>query len=91
MVAKQLFGGLGFNFANPALLGRIVLFIGFAGRMTAYAFPQTDIDALASATPLVAGQQHGRQGHAVASCCWAPTAAYWARPAPWRLFWAAFT
>ena len=55
MVAKQLFGGLGFNFANPALLGRIVLFIGFAGRMTAYAFPQTDIDALASATPLVAG------------------------------------
>ena len=55
VVAKQLFGGLGFNFANPALLGRIVLFIGFAGRMTAYAFPQTDIDALASATPLVAG------------------------------------
>ena len=34
VVAKQLFGGLGFNFANPALLGRIVLFIGFAGRMT---------------------------------------------------------
>ena len=55
LVVKQLFGGLGFNFANPALLGRIVLFIGFAGRMTAYAFPQTDIDALASATPLVAG------------------------------------
>ena len=55
IVVKQLFGGLGFNFANPALLGRIVLFIGFAGRMTAYAFPQTDIDALASATPLVAG------------------------------------
>ena len=27
VVAKQLFGGLGFNFANPALLGRIVLFI----------------------------------------------------------------
>ena len=48
VVAKQLFGGLGFNFANPALLGRIVLFIGFAGRMTAYAFPQTDIDALAT-------------------------------------------
>ena len=55
VVAKQLFGGLGFNFANPALLGRIVLFIGFAGRMTAYAFPATDVDALASATPLAAG------------------------------------
>ncbi len=55
LVVKQLFGGLGFNFANPALLGRIVLFIGFAGRMTAYAFPATDVDALASATPLAAG------------------------------------
>ena len=60
VVAKQLFGGLGFNFANPALLGRIVLFIGFAGRMTAYAFPQTGIDALASATPLVAGNSSWR-------------------------------
>lgn len=55
VVAKQLFGGLGFNFANPALLGRIVLSVGFAGRMTAYAFPATDVDALASATPLAAG------------------------------------
>lgn len=55
VVAKQLFGGIGCNFANPALLGRIVLFIGFAGRMTAYAFPATDVDALASATPLAAG------------------------------------
>ncbi len=55
VVVKQLFGGLGMNFANPALVGRIALFVGFAGRMTAYAFPSTNIDALASATPLVAG------------------------------------
>ncbi|MEG1568559.1 MAG: RnfABCDGE type electron transport complex subunit D [Oscillospiraceae bacterium] len=55
VVVKQLFGGIGYNFANPALVGRIVLAVGFAGRMTAYGFPKTNIDALASATPLVAG------------------------------------
>ena len=44
VITKQLFGGLGYNFANPALVGRIVLFLGFTSRMTAY--------ALASATPL---------------------------------------
>ena len=56
VITKQLFGGLGYNFANPALVGRIALFVGFAGRMTAYAFPETDIDVLATATPLVAGK-----------------------------------
>ena len=30
VLVKQLFGGLGYNFANPALVGRIVLFSGFA-------------------------------------------------------------
>lgn len=55
IIVKMLFGGLGMNFANPALVGRIVLFVSFAGRMTAYPFPKTNIDALASATPLVAG------------------------------------
>ena len=52
VVTKMLFGGLGCNFANPALVGRMVLFIGFAGRMTHYGFPQNASDAVASATPL---------------------------------------
>lgn len=56
VVVKQLFGGIGCNFANPALVGRIVLAVGFAGRMTAYGFPDSGIDALATATPLVAGK-----------------------------------
>lgn len=55
VVGKQLFGGIGYNFANPALVGRIVLFVGFAGRMTSYVFPRSEVDALATATPLVAG------------------------------------
>ena len=52
VLVKQLFGGLGYNFANPALIGRIVLFLGFASRMTAYVYPYMAVDALASATPL---------------------------------------
>ena len=37
IVVKQLFGGLGQNFMNPALAGRCFLMISFAGRMTDFA------------------------------------------------------
>lgn len=49
IVVKQMFGGLGFNFANPAMTARIVLMVSFAGQMSQYVSP---IDALSSATPL---------------------------------------
>lgn len=52
VIVKQLFGGLGYNIANPALVARIVLFLGFTARMTAYVYPDMAVDALASATPL---------------------------------------
>ena len=48
LVVKQLFGGLGRNFANPAIVGRIVLFLSFSKTMTAWVFP----DAVSTATPL---------------------------------------
>ena len=48
LVVKQLFGGIGRNFANPAIVGRIVLFLSFSQAMTAWQFP----DAVSSATPL---------------------------------------
>ena len=57
IVVKQLFGGLGHNFANPAIVGRIVLGLSFTAQMTSYGFPAgnpSGVDALASATPLVA-------------------------------------
>jgi len=57
VVVKQLFGGMGYNFANPAIVARIALAVGFAGKMAAYPKPANGIDALASATPLaVAGE-----------------------------------
>ena len=40
MVAvKGLFGGLGKNFANPAIVARIVLFLAFSSSMTAWVYP----------------------------------------------------
>lgn len=52
VIIKQLFGGLGYNFANPAIVGRIAMALGFTGAMTSYTYPENGIDALASATPL---------------------------------------
>ena len=57
VVVKQLFGGLGYNFANPAIVARIALAVGFASRMANY--PLKGVDALASATPLAVADQLG--------------------------------
>ena len=59
VIVKQLFGGLGYNIANPAIVGRIALAVGFAGRMADYPKPENGIDALASATPLAVVDQLG--------------------------------
>lgn len=50
VVVKQLFGGIGDNFANPAIVGRIVLMLSFAESMTGTAF---SYDGVSTATPLV--------------------------------------
>lgn len=47
VVVKQLFGGLGQNFMNPALGARCFLLISFTGRMTTFTY-----DAVTTATPL---------------------------------------
>ena len=47
IIVKQLFGGLGQNFMNPALGARCFLLISFTGRMTTFTF-----DGVAMATPL---------------------------------------
>ena len=52
VIVKQLFGGIGMNFANPALVGRIFLFISFAGEMNTWVYPDAAVDQLSSATPL---------------------------------------
>ena len=56
VIVKELFGGIGRNFANPAIVGRMVLAVSFTSRMTAFPFPNplSGVDALTSATPLAA-------------------------------------
>lgn len=55
-VVKQLFGGIGQNFANPAIVGRIVLMLSFTADMTTWAIPkyyQNSGEIITGATPLV--------------------------------------
>ncbi len=51
-VAKQLFGGLGFNIFNPALAGRAFLMASWPKYMTTWFNPRWQIDAVTTATPL---------------------------------------
>jgi len=55
VVVKQLFGGIGQNFANPAIAARIFLAVSFGTYMTTWTAPfayRYGLDAMASATPL---------------------------------------
>ena len=47
IIVKQLFGGLGQNFMNPALGARCFLMVSFAGQMTSFTY-----DGVTGATPL---------------------------------------
>jgi electron transport complex protein RnfD len=57
-IGKQIFGGLGYNIFNPALLGRAFLQASFPVRMTTWTPPRT-LDALTTATPLGAFKFEG--------------------------------
>ena len=68
VVVKMLFGGIGMNFANPALTARIFMFITFGtamsqyGRASASAFFNLSLapaDLVASSTPLADSSSYG--------------------------------
>ncbi|KAF0144399.1 MAG: electron transport complex protein RnfD [Nitrospirae bacterium] len=55
IITKQLFGGLGYNVFNPALIGRAFLLISFPKLMTIWTKPEAafvQFDAKTTATPL---------------------------------------
>ena len=59
VVVKQLFGGIGKNFVNPALAGRAILLASYAGAMTSWVDPAINkanlignVDIVTAATPL---------------------------------------
>ena len=51
IVVKQMFGGIGCNFANPAIAARIMLLVSFPASMTRFTEPISD--TVSSATPLL--------------------------------------
>lgn len=53
VIVKQLYGGLGKNFVNPALASRAFLIASYAGIMTTFAPARAmGVDALSMATPM---------------------------------------
>jgi len=77
-IAKQCFGGLGFNFINPALAARAMLLASWPVRMTNWVAPGPD--AVSTATPLALAKA-AMQGSVSG-------ATPWVEPLPdiWNLF-----
>jgi electron transport complex protein RnfD len=64
IIGKQVFGGVGHNIFNPALVGRAILVISWGGHMAGNVWPvpkpfafTTDISAVTTATPLAGTEQ----------------------------------
>ena len=51
-IGKHIFGGLGQNIFNPALVGRVFLMASWPKYMTTWLNPRWQVDAISSATPL---------------------------------------
>lgn len=71
-IGKHLLGGIGYNFFNPALLGRAFLLASFPVAMTSawlppvqdlaiFSYIGTQIDAVATATPLAVMKEQGME------------------------------
>ncbi len=62
-LGKVIFGGLGMNIFNPAMVGRAFVMIAFAGSMAASGYEDINsaVDAITRATPLDAFKQSGTQ------------------------------
>lgn len=59
VVVKQMFGGIGMNFVNPALAARIILMVSFPAAMTTWITNKFEgVDAITSATPLASEKSY---------------------------------
>ncbi len=75
LLGKQVFGGLGQNPFNPALVARVFLLVSFPAQMTTWAVPGGVLaDAVTGATPLGAAKTavatHGALGDALQGVPW---------------------
>lgn len=61
-IGKAVFGGLGMNIFNPAMVGRAFVMIAFAGSLAASGYENaiSPVDAITQATPMDAFKQNGQ-------------------------------
>ena len=82
VVVKQLFGGIGYNFVNPAIAARVAMFLSFPEAMskfapalkaeadlTSYATPLAEIKSGAAATPTLWQMLIGDRGGCLGETC----------------------
>lgn len=81
VVIKQLFGGIGYNFANPAIAARVAMFLSFpdtmskftpartAADLTSYATPLSELKSGAAATPTLWQMLIGDRGGCLGETC----------------------
>lgn len=62
ILVKQMFGGIGSNFMNPALTARAILFVSWGGIMGSYPATRWMADTVSSATPLAVLAKEGISG-----------------------------
>ena len=68
IVVKQLVGGIGHNFANPAITARVIMFLAFSSTMASWVAPNftavavPGADAVSTATPLATLQTVSTEG-----------------------------
>ena len=72
VIGKEVFGGTGKNFLNPALTGRAFLYFAYPASMSGDAV-WTGIDGFTGATPLSLGAEGGLQAITEAGYTWTQT------------------
>jgi Na+-transporting NADH:ubiquinone oxidoreductase subunit B len=69
VIGKEVFGGTGKNFLNPALTGRAFLFFAYPAEMSGDSV-WTAVDGFSGATPLAIAAEQGVAGFAAAGVGW---------------------
>ncbi|MFV2061575.1 MAG: NADH:ubiquinone reductase (Na(+)-transporting) subunit B [Gammaproteobacteria bacterium] len=69
VLGKEIFGGVGKNFLNPALVGRAFLFFAYPAQMSGDSVWLT-VDAVSSATPLALWNSGGLEAVQTAGVSW---------------------
>ena len=62
VIGKEIFGGVGMNIFNPALVGRAFLFFAYPGQISGNAWFATPVDGVTGATPLGILKEQGLNG-----------------------------